>query len=123
MADILNSFIEKKKAESTFLSLEDGESVVIKKLKDIRLVTKVGFGGEEKDVLRLKCEVETTEGSRDKDFDNGTQSFAQELQDKGVGVGSGFILTRTGQQTKTRYTVSEVTNPDLTPATPEPTPQ
>ena len=109
MTDILGSFIDRKKAESQFLSLEDGESIVINKLKDIKLVTKIGFGGDEKEVLRLKCEVETSEGIRDKDFDNGTQRFAKELREKGVKVGCGFTLTRTGQQTKTRYTVSAVT--------------
>ena len=109
MSDILEGFIDKKKAESQFLSLADGESVVVKKLKDIKLITKTGFGGEEKEVLRLKCEVETSEGLRDKDFDNGTQRFAKELQEKGVKVGCGFTLTRVGQQTKTRYTVSDVT--------------
>lgn len=108
MSDLLGGFIKKKKAESTFVSLEDGESIVVKKLKDIKLITKTGFGGEEKEVLRLKCEVETSEGIRDKDFDNGTQRFAQELQEKGVNVGSGFTLTRTGLTTKTRYTVSDV---------------
>src|SRR3990167_8691513 len=110
MSDLLGSFIDKKKADSNFLSLEDGETVVIKKLKDIKLVTKAGFGGEEKEVLRLKVEVETSEGVRDKDFDNGTARFAKELQDKGVKVGCGFSITRVGQQTKTRYTVSAVTN-------------
>ena len=117
MSDLLGSFIDKKKADSNFLSLEDGETVVIKKLKDIKLVTKAGFGGEEKEVLRLKVEVETSEGVRDKDFDNGTARFAKELQDKGVKVGCGFSITRVGQQTKTRYTVSAVTNGD-TPAAP-----
>lgn len=111
MSDLLKGFVDKKKAESAFLSLADGESVVITKLKDIKLVTKAGFGGEEKEVLRLKCEVETSEGTRDKDFDNGTARFATEMQEKGVKVGCGFTLTRTGQQTKTRYTVSAVTQP------------
>lgn len=109
MSDLLKSFVDKKKAESAFLSLQDGESVVVKRLKDMKLVTKAGFGGEEKEVLRLKCEVETSEGLRDKDFDNGTARFATELQEKGVTVGCGFTLTRTGLQTKTRYTVSNVT--------------
>ena len=107
--DILGGFIDKKKADSPFLSLEDGEKVVIKNLKEIKLVTKSGFGGEEKEVIRLVCEVETSEGIREKNFDNGTQRFAKELQDKGVKIGSGFSITRTGQQTKTRYTVSDVT--------------
>lgn len=125
MTDILGGFIDKKKAESAFVSLEDGESIVIKKLKDIKLVTKAGFGGEEKEVLRLKCEVETSEGNRDKDFDNGTQRFAKEMQEKGVTIGCGFTLTRTGQQTKTRYTVSAVTGgaPVVAPATAPVTPE
>lgn len=108
---MIDSFIDKKKAESAFVSLEDGEAIVVKKLKDIKLITKAGFGGEEKEVLRLLCEVETSEGTREKSFDNGTQRFAKELQDKGVKPGCGFTLTRTGLQTKTRYTVSDVVQP------------
>lgn len=111
MTDLLGGFIQKKKDDSTFISLADGESVVIKKLKDIKLVTKAGFAGEEKEVLRLVCEVETSGGLREKSFDNGTQRFAQELQEKGVKVGVGFTLTRTGLQTKTRYTISAVIAP------------
>ena len=120
MTDLLGSFIDKKKAESAFLSLEDGETVVVKKLKDIKLITKAGFGGDEKEVLRLVCEVETSEGIREKAFDNGTQRFAKELQDKGVKPGCGFSITRAGQQTKTRYTVSAVTGgaPAAAPAAP-----
>lgn len=106
--DVLSNFRDKKKAESSFLSLADGESAVIKNLKDIKVVTKAGYDGKEKDVLRLKVVVETSEGLREKDFDNGTARFAQELQEKGVKIGSGFTLTRAGQQTKTRYTVSDV---------------
>src|SRR3990167_2060875 len=96
MADILGNFIDKKKADSAFLSLEDGESAVIKRLKDIKLVTKAGYDGKEKEVLRLVCELETSEGIREKSFDNGTQRFAQELQEKGVTPGCGFTLTRIG---------------------------
>jgi len=107
--DILDSFVDKKKAESAFLTLEDGESVRIERLKDIKLITKAGYGGDEKEVLRLVCEVKTSEGIRDKNFDNGTQRFAKELQEKGVKTGCGFTLTRAGLQTKTRYTVSDVT--------------
>ena len=111
MADIFGDFIDKKKAESVFLSLADGETMQIDRLKDIKLITKAGFGGEEKEVLRLIVDVTTSEGVREKSFDNGTQRFAKEMQEKGVKIGSGFKLTRTGLQTKTRYTVSEVTNP------------
>jgi len=112
MSDILESFINKKKAESTFLSLEDGETVVIKRLKDIKSITKTGFGGEEKEVLRFICEVETPMGIREKSFDNGTQRFAIELKNAEVTVGCGFSLTRAGLQTKTRYTISDVVKAD-----------
>lgn len=108
--DILNSFIDKKKAESVFVSLSDGESIKILKLQDIKLITKTGFGGEEKEVLRLVVDVETSEGVRTKNFDNGTGKFANELRDKGVKIGSSFTLTRHGLQTKTRYDVSDVQN-------------
>jgi hypothetical protein len=109
MSDLLGGFLQKKKDESAFISLEDGESVVITKLKDIKLITKAGFGGEEKEVLRLVCEIKTSDGAREKTFDNGTARFAKELQEKGVEVGCGFTITRSGMQVKTRYTVSNVT--------------
>jgi hypothetical protein len=108
--NILDSFISKKKAESNFVSLEDGESIPVLKLREIKMVTKAGFGGEEKEVLRLVVDVETTEGLKTKNFDNGTQRFAKELQDKGVKIGSAFTITRHGLQTKTRYEISEVAN-------------
>jgi hypothetical protein len=106
--NIVDSFIDKKKADSQFVSLEDGESTKILKLKELKMVTKAGFGGEEKEVLRLIVDVDTTEGVRTKSFDNGTQRFAQELREKGVTIGSGFTLSRAGLQTKTRYTISDV---------------
>ena len=112
MAEILDNFLNKRKAESVFLSLEDGETVAVKRLKEFKLVNKTGYGGEEKEVLRLVCEVETSEGIREKNFDNGTQRFAKELQEKKVKVGCGFSLTRAGLQTKTRYTVSNVVEGD-----------
>lgn len=121
MPNTIGSFVDKKKAESVFISLEDGESIKIQKLKEIKVITKAGFGGEEKEVLRLVCLVETTEGVREKQFDNGTQRFAQELQDKAIDLGSSFTITRTGLQTKTRYTLSDVKNavaPASAPATP-----
>ena len=109
MSDELGGFINKKKAESDFLSLSDGESVVVKRLVAIKSIVKAGFDGKEKEVLRLVCEVETSLGLREKNFDNGTMRFAKELQAKGVQIGSGFTIAREGEQTKTRYTVSAVT--------------
>lgn len=111
MADIFNKFIDKKKADSQFLSLADGESVKILRLLSVKEVMKSGFGGDPKEVLRLHVEVMTSEGIREKDFDNGTQKFAQELQDKGVSIGCAFTLRRDGQQVKTKYTISEVVPP------------
>jgi hypothetical protein len=94
-----------------FLSLEDGESAVIVKLKDIKPAIKAGFDGKDKEVLNFTVDVETSEGVREKLFQNGTQRFAKELQEKGVKPGCGFTLTRAGTQAKTRYTVSNVTQP------------
>ena len=111
MSDILGKFIDKKNADSAFLSLKDGESVVIVKLKDIKPGTKNGFDGKPKDVLNFTVEVETSEGVREKLFQNGTPRFAKELQDKNVQIGNGFTLTRAGQQAQTRYTVSNVVVP------------
>lgn len=117
MSDILGNFIEKKKAESAFITLTDGETIIVKELKSIKLVTKLGFAGKEQEVLHLTCLVDTSEGDREKSFDNGTQRFAKELQDKGVKVGCGFSLTREGEQTKTRYTVSAVISDESPQAT------
>jgi len=111
MSNILSTFIEKKKAESPFVTLDDGESAKILKLKEIKMITKAGFAGEEKEVLRLIVDVETSEGNHEKNFDNGTQKFAQELIDNEVIIGSSFVITREGLSTKTRYTISEVVNP------------
>jgi len=110
MSNILNTFIEKKKAESPFVTLDDGESIKVLKLKEMKMITKSGFAGEEKEVLRLIIDVETSEGSREKNFDNGTQKFAQELIDNGVTIGSSFVITRDGLLTKTKYTISEAVN-------------
>jgi len=111
MSDLLGSFIDKKKAESNFLSLKDGESIVILKLKSIKPNIKPGYDGQPKDVLDFVCEVDTSLGVREKLFQNGTQRFAKEVQDKGVTVGCGFTLSRSGEQAKTRYTVSNVVQP------------
>ena len=111
MGNILDDFINKKKAESLFLTLEDGENIKVLKVIAIKTLVKAGYAGEEIEVLRLIVEVETTEGIKPKSFDNGTQRFAKELVEKGIEVGSSFILSRTGEQTKTRYLISEVVNP------------
>ena len=108
MDNTLTDFLNKKKAESTFLSIVNGETVKVKELKSIKSLVKLGYDNKEKEVLRLACLVETTEGERVKDFDNGTQRFAQELVEKGIDIGSSFDLTREGEQAKTRYIISNV---------------
>lgn len=111
MSSILDSFLEKKKAESSYISLQDGESVKIEKLNNMKVITKVGFGGDEVEVLRLYCTVMSETQAREKYFDNGTARFAKELKDKGVDVGSSFVLTRSGEKAETRYEISDVKNP------------
>lgn len=116
MGNLLDQFIDKKKEESVFVSLADGESIKVVELKEIKPMVKTGFGGEEKEVLRFVVDVETSSGVRTKNFDNGTQRFATEVRDKGVQIGSAFTLTRHGQQTKTRYEITDVVNPTPAPA-------
>lgn len=109
MADVLNSFIDKKKAESPFISLGDGESIDVK-LKEVKMFSKAGFNGDLVDVLRLIVDVNTSEGVKQKTFDNGTARFANALRDAKIGVGSSFTLTRHGLQTQTRYDITNVKN-------------
>ncbi len=106
--DVIGSFVAAKKADSTFVSLEDRESCRVLKLTDIKRVTKAGFGGEEKEVLRLVCQVETINGPKMQNFDNGTQRFAKELVDNKIKIGDSFTIRREGLQTKTRYLISDV---------------
>ena len=116
MPDILGQFINKKKADSEYVSLEDGESIHIMNLREIKLIMKSGFGGEEKEALRLICDVETSEGIRTKKFDNSTQRFAADLQEKNIQLGSSFTITRMGTGVKTRYQISNVKQPADQPA-------
>ena len=115
-----DQFAKKKADESEFLSLKSGETATIASLREIKIVTKAGFGGEEKEVMRLTVDVKCDDGKlRIKKFDNGTARFATELSEKGVKLGSSFKLHREGEQTKTRYTVTEVANAGTaTPAAP-----
>lgn len=106
--DVLGNFKNKKLANSPFLTLQDGESANVVNLKEIKPMTKAGYGGEEKDILRLTCVVQTSEGEKEKIFDNGTLKFVTELEEKGVVPGMAFTLTRVGVQTKTRYMISNV---------------
>lgn len=106
--NVLDSFLDKKKAESVYVSLSDGESARVLKLRDIKMFTKPGFNGELKECLRLIVDVDTVEGVKTKNFDNATARFANELREKNVGMGSSFTITRNGEQTNTRYTISDV---------------
>lgn len=111
MADDLTTFITKKKSDSEYIALEDGEKVKIIKLLEIKAVTKAGFNGDEKDVLRLVCQVDTPYGVKSKKFDNGTNRFALHLRDLKIRVGNGFTITRIGLGAKTRYEVSDIVEP------------
>lgn len=118
MSNVINDFKARKDADSAFISLGDGETVIVLELLDINVISKAGFGGEMKEVLRLKCLVDTSQGKREKIFDNGTQKFAKELQDNQIDVGSGFTITRNGLQTKTTYKITKMNQTVATPATP-----
>lgn len=111
----IDSFINKKKANSPFITIEDGGTQRIRQLREVKMITKAGFGGDEKECLRLICDVDTPEGIKVKNFDNPTQRFAEEIQKNGIVVGSSFTIRREGQQTKTRYTIEDVVNPAGTP--------
>lgn len=109
--DQMEDFIAKKNAESPFLSLLDGESVRVKYLKSRKMITKVGFGGDEVECMRYVCLVETEYGDKEKNFDNSSNRFAKECREKGVQIGSSFVITRDGEGPKTRYNVTEVVTP------------
>ena len=102
-------FLAKKKDESAFITLTDGESLKVS-LREIKIVSKAGFGGEEKTVLRLICDILTDSGYKIKNFDNGSTKFAKQISEKGVQIGSEFVITRIGEQTKTLYDISQVDN-------------
>jgi len=126
MTNVLDNFIQKKKDESAFVTLKDGESENVK-LLDVKVFEKPDFKGELKEVLRFVVEVETESGMKTKNFDNGTARFAQEITEKEIVVGSTFTITRIGLQTNTRYELTNVVNPPeqgtldkpATPATPD----
>lgn len=106
--NVIDSFLNKKKAESKYVQLQDGESIRVLKLREVKPFTKPGFDGELKESLRLVVDCETSEGIVTKWFDNSTARFANELIEKGVEIGSSFTIKRTGVQTNTRYTISDV---------------
>lgn len=120
MSDAINTFLERKKANSPFLELKDGDSAEVTAVKGFKNITKAGTKGEEKEVLRMVLDVKTSEGVREKFFDAGSKSFVEELVEKQVNVGSAFTITRTGTSLQTRYTLSNVKNPG-TPASAAPT--
>lgn len=107
MTNTLESFIQKKKDESSYITLDNGESVRVK-LTEMKLITKVGFNGDEVEVMRYVVEVPTANGVKLKYFDNKTRKFAEEVFAKGIGVGDKFTLTREGDGPKTKYIISDV---------------
>jgi hypothetical protein len=114
--DALDGFIAEKKANSSYISLLDGEAVRVKNLKSLKRVTKAGFSGDEIEVLRLACVVETEFGDKDKNFDNSTAKFAKQLKENNIVVGSSFTITREGEGPKTVYLVSDAVVPTTDPA-------
>lgn len=104
--EILKSFQDKKKAESSFITLsDDGENVsgVVKAVKQLSKVS--GFGGKEVEVIRL--EIETKDGI--KNFDKGTKQWVDEMVKNDIDVGSNITITRHGvkDDKKTTYKITK----------------
>lgn len=110
MNNTLGEFQKRKAANSPFVTLKDGESCKILRVRSMKTITKESFG-KEVEVLRLECDVDTSEGIKLKQFDNGATFFVNQLVEMGVDVGSSFTLKREGEGTKTKYFISEHTNP------------
>ncbi len=91
---ILQSFQDKKRAESSFISLTNDGETVNGIVKEIKTLTKLGFGGKEVEVIRLV--LETQNGY--KNFDKGTKKWVDELVEKGVDVGDVITITRHGKK-------------------------
>lgn len=119
--NVLDDFINKKKDESVYVSLQDNESIKVIRLRDIKLFSKPGYNGELKETLRLIVDVDTESGVRTKNFDNSTASFANELKEKRVTLGSSFVLTRRGTLTQTKYHISNVADSNGAAVAPAPT--
>ena len=111
MNEVLDQFYQRKKDDSAYISLEDGQSVKVK-VKKIKTITKIGWDGEEVEVLRLVCDVETANGVKEKFFDNGSLRWAKELRDHKVVEGSAFTITRDGEGPQTSYDISDAVNPE-----------
>ena len=102
----LQAFQEKKKNESSFITLsDDGESAsgVVKAVKQL---SKVGFGGKEVEVIRL--EIETKDGL--KNFDKGSKQWVDEMVKNEVDVGSNITITRHGAKDDKKTTYKITTN-------------
>tara|TARA_R100000750_G_scaffold35776_1_gene23024 strand:- start:1415 stop:1951 length:537 start_codon:yes stop_codon:yes gene_type:complete len=101
----LESFQAKKKAESDFITLADDGEKATGVVKEIKQLSKVGFGGKEVEVIRLA--VETKDGV--KFFDKGSKQWVDELVKKGVDVGVNITITRHGKKDdkKTKYEITK----------------
>lgn len=111
--DVLSSFVDKKRANSPFFQLKDGESGKVVKYLGVKAGVKAPYGGgsEPVDTLLYSFEVETPFGVLPKTFDNASQKFAIEMKEKGVKVGASFTISRSGQGAKTKYTIANLVNP------------
>lgn len=101
----LSTFINKKKADSPYVRLNDGEKVQMK-VKEIKTMMKTGFGGAgEVEVIRVTGIVKTDFGDKEKTWDNGTLRVAEALQSQSVVAGDIITITRRGTGPKTVYEV------------------
>lgn len=109
MTDVLQQFVNKKEADSQFLSLPNhGDSALITKVIGIEVIEKLDYNKELKDTLKLTLEVATSEGTRTKIFENTSKRFADALIQSGVKEGMGFKIIRDGLGADTRYVITDV---------------
>jgi len=103
--ELAQKMLDEKKQRSPFLTLADGEEQEGTVL-DIKTITKVGYSGEEEEFLRvvLRCDIEGV-GVIDKNFDNSSKRWLEEVVKKDIDKGDVIKVSREGQQTKTTYTI------------------
>lgn len=103
---MLDRFSQEKKDQSPYLTLKNGESMQVLKVRSMQTLTKESFGTE-KQVIRMVVDVETQNGVVQKTFDQGSIKWCDELLRNNIDVGSSFTVSRDGEGTKTRYIISD----------------
>lgn len=108
-ASLLKDFAQEKRENSPFLTLKNGESIKVTAVRSITSMLKESFGAE-KQIIRMVVDCDYPTGTKQKQFDQSSSKWCEELIRTNVDVGSSFTITRDGDGTKTRYIISDVVN-------------